>query len=35
VIGSDVVETRGREERRRMSEKFAAAADWEKHLHST
>lgn len=33
VIGPDVVETRGREERRRVSEEFTAAAYWEKHLH--
>lgn len=34
VVGPDVVKTRGREERRRMSEEFTAAADGEKHLQS-
>lgn len=32
MVGPDVVEARGWEERRRMSEKFAAAAYREKHL---
>lgn len=35
VVGPDVIETRGREERRRMSEEFIAAAYWEKHLQTT
>lgn len=34
MIGPDVIETRGGEERRRMSEEFIAAAYWEKHLHA-
>lgn len=34
LVGPDVVKTRGREERRRMSEEFTAAAYWEKHLQS-
>ena len=34
VVGPDVIEARGREERRRMSEEFTAAAYWEKHLHT-
>ncbi len=34
VVGPDVIKTRGREERRRMSEEFTAAAYWEKHLHT-
>lgn len=35
VVGPDVVKTRGRKERRRMSEEFTAAAYWEKHLQTT
>lgn len=35
VVGPDVIETRGREERRRMSEEFIAAAYREKHLQTT
>lgn len=35
VVGPDVVKTRGREERGRMSEEFTAAAYWEKHLQTT
>lgn len=34
VVGPDVVKTRGRKERRRMSEEFTAAAYWEKHLQT-
>lgn len=34
VVGPDVIEARGREERRGMSEEFTAAAYWEKHLHT-
>lgn len=35
MVGPDVVEASGREERRRMSKKFTAAPYWEKHLHTT
>lgn len=34
VVGPDVVKTRGREERRGMSEEFTAAAYREEHLQS-
>lgn len=35
VVGPNVIETRGREERRRMSEDFTAVSYWEKHLQTT
>lgn len=34
VVGPDVIETRGREEWRRMTEELTAAAYGEKHLHT-
>lgn len=35
VVGPDVVQTRGREKRRRMGEEFAAVAYREEHLRTT
>lgn len=35
VVGPDVVQTRGGEERRGVGEEFAAVADWEEHLRAT
>lgn len=35
VVGPDVIQTRGREKRRGMSEEFTAVADGEKHLRTT
>lgn len=35
VVGPDVIQTRGREKRRGMSEEFTAVADGEKHLRDT
>lgn len=35
VVGPDVVQTRGREKRRRMGEEFTAVAYREEHLRTT
>lgn len=35
VVWPDVIQTRGREKRRGMSEELTAVAYWEKHLRTT